>query len=187
MRKIESDVLRAIIRERTHHTLETWIYKAIKEKNKVSPSSGMTVTRLIDVWKERGLPLDSPDIMWAEQLVSILKDLQQGKAPVLQLEPPKPFSKGELRTIEKAIFERRSLRSFTKDEIEPWIIDKIIEAGTWAPSACNLQTTRVLIVDDEEGLSIFRKGEVGGGTVYLVICQDYRFYNFFEHQIPERY
>jgi nitroreductase len=38
-----------------------------------------------------------------------------------------------------AIKERRSCRSFLNEPIEGAILEKIIEAGTWAPSPMNAQ------------------------------------------------
>jgi nitroreductase len=50
----------------------------------------------------------------------------------------------------KAIFERRSIRKFKKRDIEDSLINKILEAGLWAPSAGNLQSWDVILIKDSQ-------------------------------------
>lgn len=50
----------------------------------------------------------------------------------------------------KAIKERRSARCFLLKEIEKILLDKIIEAGAWAPSASNKQAWKFIVVDNSE-------------------------------------
>jgi len=185
MRKTDPELLRAIIRERTHHTVEESVYRGLEGKLTIRPDHGDLVKHLLDIWKERGLMLNYPDLIWADQLISALEEIKQGRMPKLQLETPKSFSEEEMIVVKKTIFNRRSIRSFTNDDIPQWMINRIVEAGLWAPSACNLQTVRVIVVDDKESLVLFQKGEVRGGKIYLVICHDYRAYEFFQSQIPD--
>jgi nitroreductase len=49
-----------------------------------------------------------------------------------------------------AIEGRRSIRRFKKVSIEDSLIYKIVSAGTWAPSAGNLQSWEVILVKDPE-------------------------------------
>jgi nitroreductase len=51
--------------------------------------------------------------------------------------------------ILKAIKERRSIRDFQKREIPDEIIDKLIDALIWAPSAGNLQSRKFYFIKDE--------------------------------------
>ncbi len=50
--------------------------------------------------------------------------------------------------IEQTIFQRRSIRKYNEKPVEIEVIKKIIEAGTWAPSACNVQGWRFIVIDD---------------------------------------
>ncbi len=50
--------------------------------------------------------------------------------------------------ILKTVKERRSVRDFQKKEIPQDIIDKLIEALIWAPSAGNLQARKFYFVQD---------------------------------------
>jgi nitroreductase len=42
--------------------------------------------------------------------------------------------------------KRRSIRKFKKDQIDKELIDKVLEAGLWAPSGKNLQNWRYFVV-----------------------------------------
>jgi len=44
---------------------------------------------------------------------------------------------------------RRSIRSFQEKEVDRETIKKIIEIATYAPSACNIQGWRFIVVDDQ--------------------------------------
>lgn len=50
--------------------------------------------------------------------------------------------------ILKAVKERRSIRDFQKKEIPPGLIEKLVEALIWAPSAGNLQSRKFYFVQD---------------------------------------
>ena len=52
--------------------------------------------------------------------------------------------------LKKAIKERRSIRSWHEKKVDMSIIKKIIEYGTWAPSACNRQLWRFVIITDNK-------------------------------------
>jgi len=49
----------------------------------------------------------------------------------------------------KAVKERRSIRDFYKRDIPQDIIDKLIEALIWAPSAGNIQARKFYFIKDE--------------------------------------
>lgn len=59
---------------------------------------------------------------------------------------------------------RRSVRLFTKKPVSKEIVHKIIEAGNWAPSACNRQAWRFIIINNPE----IKKKIVEAGTAYFV-------------------
>ena len=49
--------------------------------------------------------------------------------------------------------ERYSVRKFTDQVIEQDIIDKILKAGHLAPTACNIQPQRILVINSEEAIT----------------------------------
>ena len=50
----------------------------------------------------------------------------------------------------RIIKSRRSIRTYQNKKIPKKTLLKIIEAGRWAPSACNRQGWRFLIIDDQQ-------------------------------------
>lgn len=51
--------------------------------------------------------------------------------------------------LNQAIRERRSIRKYNDRIVEREVINQIIEAGTWAPSACNVQGWRFILINDK--------------------------------------
>ena len=52
--------------------------------------------------------------------------------------------------IFEALKSRRSIRRFEDKPVPEELVKKIIEAGQWAPSACNRQDWKFIVIDDKE-------------------------------------
>lgn len=52
--------------------------------------------------------------------------------------------------LEEAIRNRRSIRNFTEQPVDIELIKKIIEMGIYAPSACNIQGWRFVIITKQQ-------------------------------------
>jgi nitroreductase len=57
----------------------------------------------------------------------------------------------------KEIVDRRSIRKYKNQIVEPEKIELLLEAARLAPSACNLQPFRALVVDKPEDLAFVAK------------------------------
>ena len=70
--------------------------------------------------------------------------------------------------------QRYSVRSFSKEPIEPEKLDNILKAGHLAPTACNLQPQRILVVQSEDGLKKLEQCTpfTFGCTAALIVCYD---------------
>jgi nitroreductase len=66
--------------------------------------------------------------------------------------------------LSEAIKTRRSIRVFKDQKVDKETVEKIVEAGTNAPSNCNTQGWRFIIVDDQK---IKDKIYENGGTVLI--------------------
>jgi len=53
------------------------------------------------------------------------------------------------------IADRRSSRSFSSDPVPANVVEALVEAFRWAPSATNRQPWRLLVVDDAQGHAAF--------------------------------
>ena len=51
--------------------------------------------------------------------------------------------------IKEAIYGRRSIRRYSQEPVPKDILLEIIQAGTWAPSACNIQGWKFIIIDEK--------------------------------------
>jgi nitroreductase len=77
--------------------------------------------------------------------------------------------------IQEAINRRRSIRSFTGDDISEETLRQIIEAGTLAPSAGNCQPWEFIIVRDKTTKQKLAEAALGQrfvsqATVVVVVC-----------------
>ena len=52
--------------------------------------------------------------------------------------------------LEEVIKTRRSIRKFSEGKLEKDILEKIIDAGSHAPSHCNTQGWKFIFIDDEK-------------------------------------
>jgi nitroreductase len=86
--------------------------------------------------------------------------------------------------------ERRSLRIFTGEKISKEIIIRIIEAGVWAPTGCNNQELKFLIINNEKNIKdilAFKPFFKGVSSVVLVFCDmslpmSYKMYVKYKHE-----
>ena len=75
----------------------------------------------------------------------------------------------------EAIRNRRSIRKYKDRKIDDELINKIIEAGVWAPSAGNLQSWEVIVIKDPEmksqlAVACYIRDFIAEAPVVLVIC-----------------
>ena len=71
---------------------------------------------------------------------------------------------------------RRSIRAYKTDPIEPDKLDRILEAGRLAPSACNLQPWAFVLITDpavrKDFIKVYKQAWLCQAPVILVICAD---------------
>jgi nitroreductase len=79
--------------------------------------------------------------------------------------------------LQEAIRGRRSIRNYYDKPVDDETVRKIIEAGTWAPSACNCQAWRFIVINDHNILQKLYK--LGSATfvkdahqAILVVCNN---------------
>lgn len=59
--------------------------------------------------------------------------------------------------FKQLISERYSVRNFKTEHLEQEVIDKILDAGHIAPTGCNYQPQRVLVLNTDEAMSKLHK------------------------------
>lgn len=173
-----SDIeFRARFRERCHHTMEIQIYDAIAKKKPLSADQTATAEMYFRVWDKRGLSHDLPEYKFASTLLDMARTLQKGEFPDLSGWEPHWFGDEERKVLDRAIYERRSVRHWDWErEVPDEVINKVLDAGLWASHACNLQSIRYLVIHEKKTPNLFRGGDIPPGPVHLVVCQDSRVY-----------
>jgi nitroreductase len=185
--EVDPVVLRAILHERTHHTIEVNMYRIMAGKRGISKSFGETAERLIDIWKARRLPTDAPDIQWCLNYVGFARMLRTGGDLELGIELPEPFTGDEMKAVEKLIYGRKSIRQFRDEPVSDEMINKILHAGLYAPHGCNVGCTRYLVLRDPEEWKLVRSDIPIENCVMIVVLQDLRMYKAlgFDKRAPQ--
>ncbi len=185
--EVDPAILRAIIHERTHHTIEVNIYRIMAGKLGVPKNFGETAELLLDIWKHRGLPTDAPDIQWCLNYIGFARMLRTGGELDLDTKLPEPFHDVEMKTVERLIFDRRSIRQFRDKPVPDEMIMKILKAGLYAPQGCNVGATRFLVLRDPEEFKLVRSDIPVENCVMIVVCQDMRMYKAlgFDERAPQ--
>ena len=71
--------------------------------------------------------------------------------------------------------QRCTIRSFTEQPIEQKKLDYILQAGRVAPTACNKQPQRIIIIQKSENIEKVQKAyKTFGSPCVMIICRDTR-------------
>jgi len=99
-----------------------------------------------------------------------------------------------LKSLDELISERRSVRKYLEKPVEREKLEAVIEAARLAPSACNAQPWRFVVVTEpgvkkrllEEGLGgvVVPNAWAGSAPAVIVACSDL---SFLTHNIAERF
>jgi hypothetical protein len=169
-------VLRALIREKVHHTLETAIELYAKKDKAASPALGRPAQDLLDEWDRRGLPPDAPDMAWARHWLGLGKRYVETQR---YENPPHPAAmpSSDLAALDRAITQRRSVRIWRDEDVAQPLIDRLIEAAAWAPSACNQQPVRFITIRARDTIRLIPgDGCFEMAPVIIVVALDRRSY-----------
>jgi len=91
----------------------------------------------------------------------------------------------------EAIKGRRSIRSYTEEEVTDKELNAVLEAATWAPSPCNKQSWRFVVVRKPEIIEKLYKAAsystqhqifVNKAKIVIVVCSDLNAYKTFPHK-----
>jgi nitroreductase len=174
--KVEPEILRTFIHERTHHGIEVLIYRILAEKIKKPANLGNQAKLLFEVWKERGLPTDAPDLQWCARYIELADKLNADEKITLNEKLPVPFSNQEIDTVKKLLHERRSIRQFTNKPVPEEMLREIMKAGLMAPQGCNVGSTRFIVMRDHKEMKMLSSDIPLENGLMIVICQDLRVY-----------
>ena len=176
--------LRALFRERVHHTIEVDVYPILLGQKKAKSHMGREPEIILDVWRNRGFPEDEADWEWGKTYISLAKKLREGVEIDLPGPAPTAFSQEEMETVKKLIWGRRSIRNWIPGkEIPEEKIEQILEAGRAAPTGCNLDIVRFIVIrDPEEAKMVWSDIPTPvDRCILIIVCYDKRVYKTIGH------
>ncbi|MDR1340290.1 MAG: nitroreductase family protein [Prevotellaceae bacterium] len=69
--------------------------------------------------------------------------------------------------------KRFSARKYLAKKVEPEKLQQILEAGRIAPTACNNQPFKLLVIESDEGLEKLKKAyKAFGAPLAIIVCSD---------------
>jgi len=168
--------LRGILHERTHHTIEVFLYRVLSGKIKKPNDFGKQVEFLMDIWKERGFQTNTPDLKWCLKNLEIANMLNEQKEVDLGTRLPEKFNNNEIKTVKKLLYERRSIRQFKNKKVPDGLIKEILYAGLMAPQGCNVDSRRFIVLNNPEEWKLVQSDLPIENCIMIVLCQDMRVY-----------
>jgi len=98
---MEPECLRALFRERVHHSIEVEIYPILLGRKKMPVNFGLQVELILDVWKARGFADESEDFQWGKQYMEKAAKMRAGEEVEIENELPTPFTIEEMSVVRK--------------------------------------------------------------------------------------
>lgn len=173
--KMDPVLLRALLRERTHHNIEVPLYPSLlKWEGNPITGFGQQAQMVFDVWRERGFTEDAPDIEWVKELLAIAEKIRAGEKFEWDKPFPTPFTDEEMAVVNKLIYGRHSIRNWIDKPVPDEMIEKILEAGRAAPIGCNLDELRFLVLRDPEEIKKVRADILTKNCVLILVFHDMR-------------
>ena len=187
LQNMKKDNLRAILHERTHHTIEVYIYRILNGTYEMPNDFGIVAEKLLEIWKKKGYSLEPPDIQWCIKYIDAARRLREGKDALLEITPRENFTDDEVSTIERLIYGRKSIRQFKPKPVPDHMINRILKAGLYAPHGCNVGCTRFLVLKDANEQKLVRSDIPIENCVMIVVLQELSMYHTlrFEKYVPQ--
>lgn len=182
--KMDPVCLRALFRERIHHTIEVEIYPILLGRKKLPPNFGLQPQLILDVWKERGFSDDDPDFEWGKTYLALAAQLRANQEIRIESLLPTPFTEEEMAVVHKLMWKRCSIRDWIPNKKVPDdMIERILEAGRAAPTGCNLNIVRFIVIrEPKEAKMIWSDIPTPmDQCVLIIVCYDKRIYETVGH------
>ena len=160
------------------HDLDKTINADIETSSfkKIASNEAKRLKDALEEWKRRHLS-DDALISWAKNVYGEYETIVNEGKEIYNLE----FDYNELdsEAVLYAIKTRRSIRRWKNKPVPKELVRKVIEAAQWAPSACNRQSTRYIVLEDESQKQLLvnlREKWLGNAPVLIFIGADKRNY-----------
>jgi len=182
--KMDPVCLRALFRERIHHTIEVEIYPILLGQRRMPKKFGLQAELILDVWRQRGFSDEDEDFKWGREYLSLAARMRAGEEIKITEQLPQPFTDDQMAVVRKLLWERRSVRDWVPDKPVPdESITKLLEAGRAAPTSCNLEPLRFIVIKDpHEAKMVWSDIPTPmDRCTLIVVCYDTRVYETVGH------
>jgi nitroreductase len=180
---MDPELLAALLRGKGNLSVEYPLYQAIALRKPLPRHFGRSFRCLLDIWEARQLPRDRDDIRWCYQILNLSEQYSAGDELEVDISPA-DFSQVDQEAIFRLIKTRRSIRCWSEEQISDSLLEKVMQAGLWAPHSCNLQTVRYLVLKKEALRDLTQVRRLRGNRVCILVAQDLRPYSCFAPLIP---
>ncbi|BEQ13578.1 nitroreductase family protein [Desulfoferula mesophila] len=176
--------LRALFRERVHHTIEVEIYPILVGDKEPTPIFGTQAQICWEALEARGFPLDDPDLQWGKRYLELAAKIRAGEKVSIDEPLPQAFNADEMAVVKKLIWDRHSIRDWVADKPVPdEMLEQIMEAGRAAPNGCNLNVVRFAVIKEAEEMKMVWSDipTPAERCTVIVICYDKAIYETVGH------
>jgi nitroreductase len=173
----DEEVLLTQIRMRAH-LLDKELQTSTTKKIRFSPARLQHLSARLRVYRGK-FDTAKPDYRWAERIEELYT-----RAVQEQQEFRYPWVRKRRVRISEAAFEkllttRRSIRKFTTKDVDHALIRKILTLTCWAPTNCNQQSLRFVVLTRPEIRKRLAHGGMQGAMspCIVAVLADMRFYS----------
>lgn len=180
----DHDLLRMTIKKRAHYVDKFIIMPAEHVGNHNCDLIAAQLEEVISEWRARKYE-DAPFLKWAEKICGEYGKLFKNGKPCPMVGKPKEVGEKDFMQVLKS---RRSIRVFSNKEIGKDMLEQLVEAAKWAPTACNRQGVRFLFIMDAPRRKTVSSTIPGGrqfahkASAILLVLADKRDYRYPEER-----
>jgi len=142
------------------HTLDV-ATKTVNIDIKARQSDLEDLTALLSEWHKRGYP-DGPDIIWSDERIRNFLKIKKQDPKAIKITPVSQAAGN--KDLFSIIKTRRSVRYWKKKAVPREVLEKVIEAATYAPTAFNRMEWRFYVA--ETPLENMIKGDASNASMF---------------------
>ncbi len=176
IRRLPKTLLKAQIR-RIAHTIDKRLQFSESKDIRIPDTLFESLESRLEVC--RGLHMEKqPDMKWAFRIRDLCLLYRSDAATFRYPWLKKHRVDISVEEFERLVVSRRSVRSFVQKDIPTETIRKILSYAAWAPSNCNNQLTRYIVVRTPEVKANINHDFSGRmGACIIAVVGDFRFYD----------
>lgn len=170
---VEDSILLTRISSLAHSLDKRWTTReGTRESLLAGP--GRELGALLEEWSRRH-PEPDPRVAWAREVLEVVK---KGGIP-----EARPIAEQSPCDILSIIHDRRSVRKWVDRDVPPELIERMLEAARWAPSSCNRQSVRLVVLRSQsckQSAARLNAPFIAKAPVVILVGVDLRVYGRFE-------